>query len=409
VLTSAIADGTGDRLAGPLTSDFRTASGSSEDLTLRFMSQAVGGFTGDPMLVQVAAQTSLHGTSPAFNGQVTLKLNTWSFAPNNGAWTGPRELAAVAAVNGVATFANLTLPAPGHYRLEAFAAQVYPALSESFVTCVPECTVPISFFPAVRFNVGGGMVDGLIYVIGGYYAGWDYEVEYGVAAVEAYDPATRTWSTRAPMPTARYGVQAGVVNGILYAVGGFAFANGVASAVATVEAYDPASNTWTTRAPLPQPRSQVGIAVVDGIMYAVGGWGASGASTEVEAYDPATNAWTARASLPTPQPNAGTAAVGGLIYVAGGNGPLLSAYDPATDRWSVLPPTPFPFTTGNCAASHAGRLYVLSGGLAEYEPVSGTWTVQPDNYPPQCDGFMASNGSVLFLAGFDGVLWAYHQ
>ncbi len=34
-----------------------------------------------------------------------------------------------------------------------------------------------------------------------------------------YDSATNTWTTKAPMPAARVGVAAGVVNGILYAVG----------------------------------------------------------------------------------------------------------------------------------------------------------------------------------------------
>jgi hypothetical protein len=41
-----------------------------------------------------------------------------------------------------------------------------------------------------------------------------------LSLVEAYDPATNTWTSQTPMPTARFFLGGGVVNGILYAVGG---------------------------------------------------------------------------------------------------------------------------------------------------------------------------------------------
>ena len=66
---------------------------------------------------------------------------------------------------------------------------------------------------------------------------------------------------------ARLYLGVGVVNGILYAVGG---GNGN-SVFATVEAYDPVSNTWTTRASMPTGRSGLGVGVVNGVLYAVGG------------------------------------------------------------------------------------------------------------------------------------------
>ena len=71
-----------------------------------------------------------------------------------------------------------------------------------------------------------------------------------LAVVEAYDPVTNTWVTRAPMPRARHALGLGVVNGILYAVGGQE--GGVA--LNTVEAYDPATDSWTTKSPMPTPR-----------------------------------------------------------------------------------------------------------------------------------------------------------
>jgi hypothetical protein len=68
------------------------------------------------------------------------------------------------------------------------------------------------------------------------------------------------------MPTARYGVATSVVNGVIYAVGGN---NG--GFLGTVEAYDPASDTWTTKASMPTVRYLLSASVVNGVIYAVGG------------------------------------------------------------------------------------------------------------------------------------------
>ncbi len=61
-----------------------------------------------------------------------------------------------------------------------------------------------------------------------------------------------TWTQKAPMPAVRGEVAAAAVGDKLFALGG-----GVAGkAVARNEEYDPASDRWRERAPLPQPRSR---------------------------------------------------------------------------------------------------------------------------------------------------------
>src|SRR5262249_28659903 len=82
-----------------------------------------------------------------------------------------------------------------------------------------------------------------------------------LSSVEAFDPASGTWSAKAAMPTPRYEVGAGVINGILYAVGG----HNASTALNTVEAYDPTTNTWSTKASMPTARSAA-VAVVNGIL-----------------------------------------------------------------------------------------------------------------------------------------------
>jgi len=45
-------------------------------------------------------------------------------------------------------------------------------------------------------------------------------VEVGISTVEQYDPTTDTWTTKSPMPTPRWGFAACTVNGKIYAIGG---------------------------------------------------------------------------------------------------------------------------------------------------------------------------------------------
>ena len=84
------------------------------------------------------------------------------------------------------------------------------------------------------------------------------------------------------MPTARSGLGVTVVNGLLYAVGG----SNSSGFLATVEAYDPATNTWTSKASVPTRRSGVGVAVINGELYAVGGGNTAGALATSEGYQP---------------------------------------------------------------------------------------------------------------------------
>jgi len=68
--------------------------------------------------------------------------------------------------------------------------------------------------PTARFGLTSNVVEGKIYVIGGYYAG------ALSAIVEQYDPAKDTWTRKAGMPTARWALSTSAVNGKIYAIGG---------------------------------------------------------------------------------------------------------------------------------------------------------------------------------------------
>src|ERR1044071_5718360 len=110
---------------------------------------------------------------------------------------------------------------------------------------------------------------------------------------------TGTWTTKAPMPTPRSHLAIGEVNGILYAVGGYKNRTCCPDPfIATVEAYDPLTDTWTSKASMPTARGDFGVGVINGVLYAVGGQDSSGALATVEAYDPLTDTWTTKTSMP---------------------------------------------------------------------------------------------------------------
>jgi N-acetylneuraminic acid mutarotase len=114
----------------------------------------------------------------------------------------------------------------------------------------------------------------------------DVSYEYGPepwAELDVYDPATNVWTTKASMPTARWGAAGGVIDGMLYVAGG----RGTdPSARSTMEVYDPATNTWGARAKMLTPREGTGAAVVGGVLHVLGGTGGpdSGALRTNEAY-----------------------------------------------------------------------------------------------------------------------------
>jgi N-acetylneuraminic acid mutarotase len=123
------------------------------------------------------------------------------------------------------------------------------------------------------------VISGKLYVAGG-----NDGSNAATATLDVYDPATNTWATGAGMPTARRGGAPGVViAGTLYVIGG---RNAAGDYISTVEAYTPATNTWVTKASLPQARSGLGAVASNGVIFAVGGRNSTTLLATHETYRP---------------------------------------------------------------------------------------------------------------------------
>jgi N-acetylneuraminic acid mutarotase len=186
--------------------------------------------------------------------------------------------------------------------------------------------------------------------------------------------AENPWTTMAQMPTARKGLGVAVVNGKIYAIGGGTWSN----YFGTNEMYNPATNTWTTKTPMPTPRSHFGIAVIDNKIYCIGG--GTGVN---EVYDPETDTWETKTSMPTSRFALEANVVNGKIYMIGGYtgapSPFLDVnevYDPATDSWTTK--TPLPTGVGYYASAVIdNKIYIIGGygyNLTQiYDPETDTW------------------------------------
>lgn len=77
-------------------------------------------------------------------------------------------------------------------------------------------------------------------------------------------------------------------------------------------------SSWSSRAPLPTARSGVAAAVLNRWIFIFGGERAGGVFSENEAYDPAADRWMTMTPMRTPRHGTGGTVVGSLIYIPAG-------------------------------------------------------------------------------------------
>jgi N-acetylneuraminic acid mutarotase len=313
--------------------------------------------------------------------------------------------------------------------------------------------VALANLPTPREGLAVAALSGRLYALGGHTSG-----SVTTAVVESYDPATNTWTSRAPLSKARNGLAAAVVGSTLYAVGGDgnAFTDPTLTTGATpvkavhISELRAAINTLRSQAGLgvfgfADPELSAGSsrimaahiselrtalnAVYDAVATPLPVYTESltaGATiikaihinelrsaanlplNTLESYDPVANSWTTLTGMPTARTGLAAAAVNGQLYAIGGfrggtNVATVEVYDPGTGVWQTRSPMPTPRTALE-AVTINGLIYVVGGysnaplGTVEvYNPATDTWTTL---------GSMPTARAFFGLAAFDGRLWA---
>ncbi len=315
---------------------------------------------------------------------------------------------------------------------------------------------------AARWAEGIGEYNGSIIIAGGY----NPSLGGHITNVEIYDISANTWTVKANRPSVQTAPASGVINGILYTAGGsdislntpnltsYSFSTGSwtakkshafshgntpaggimnghlfiaggrtldgSSFTSSLEEYDPGTDTWITRMPMNTPRSGTGSAVINGLLYVVGGRNSSGTLATLEVYDPVMNAWQTKTPMPTPRFDLSAASINGILYAIGGNNGahlgVVESYDPFTDKWRTESQMPTARTDARVVAAK-GKLYVIGGYNSVSTPLStveeftppapsaaGHWALQNSTTAKNLIGVFFIDKSQGFVCGDNGTI-----
>jgi hypothetical protein len=218
--------------------------------------------------------------------------------------------------------------------------------------------------------------------------------------------AENSWIPKAPLPNGVVGVVAVSANGRIYAVGG-----------SNNFEYNLETNSWSQKQPMPIPmHPSFGIASCNDEIYVIGGGGTDQSGEPIyrttnQVYNPLTDKWEIKKPMPTGRDHVLAASVNGKIYVIGGvnrdsglrDSPTLvnEVYDPAIDSWSTKQSAPFPVNYGTCSV--VGKQIYFIGGQADngtlnqiYDTETDTWTTGAST--PTAMGSVASGATTGVLA-----------
>ena len=162
--------------------------------------------------------------------------------------------------------------------------------------------------------------------------------------IAAYNPATNAWEIKNNWASPRNSMASGVINGKVYLAGG---RTGYGATLAINQEYDPTLDTWATKAPLIQHRNVATSAVYNNRLYVFGGASKTSESqttilSSVEAYDPVSNTWENKSPLPFPISQGRAVVKDDNIYILtclSTQGSLFThilKYNPPADNWEIL-------------------------------------------------------------------------
>lgn len=302
------------------------------------------------------------GPEPTEGQSLAATSNAWTVKQSLSPW---RQAMAAGTINGIVyVVGGLSRDLKSLARVDAYRVAT-------------DTWSQVATMPGARAKPNGAsVINGRLYVTGGSNA-------TGVATrtLFVYDPGANTWSRQADIPQGGCGGSQGVIGGRLYVYTG-CYAE---ESEGVFFRYDPASNGWLRRAAPPTDHKGGAGGVINGKFYLVGGFKVLNCAVDdqpaicddldnaLHVYDPATNSWTSKAFIPVKLVGMSAVALNGKLYVVAGETEFGSndtqVYDPSSDTWSQK--APLPQETADGAAAMAGRKIVYVAGSTQTPPLPG--------------------------------------
>ncbi|CAK8680750.1 kelch-like protein 18 [Clavelina lepadiformis] len=245
-----------------------------------------------------------------------------------------------------------------------------------------------------------------IYAVGGITSAGE-----ALNTVEKYSPMIGRWEMTSPMRTCRSRVGVAVLAGQLYAVGGY---DGM-HRLNTVEMYTPDTDEWCDIKPMHEKRSALGCVAHDDQIFVCGGYNGVDSLSTCEVYRPHTQTWQFISKMNKSRSAAAVGVFEGTVYVLGGHDGLsifntIESYDRKKDKWCMS----VPMLSKRCrhgVASLQGRMFVFGGydgqkflkSVEVFDRVTSQWSfVVQMSMRRSRVGVTISGGKIYALGGYDG-------
>ena len=268
------------------------------------------------------------------------------------------------------------------------AIEVTPATSSTAITFKEIAAAPLG-----KFESMGDVIDGKLYVFGGYFSAQTKTT----GQVAVYDPATNQWTTRGNMPENLTHSGTASDGQYIYLAGGFLGDWLGASTPGShhVWRYNTVNDSWQRMLNLPVDRAAGGLVRVGRRLHFFGGIDRNkrdrGEHWVLDLRNP--TVWHNDVALPNPRDHLGYIETGGKIYAIGGqhdlnedtgNETAVHAFDVVTSTWSTVASLPKPIShTHNSTFVMNGKVISVGGSttgmtsikdVLQYDPQADKWT-----------------------------------